>query len=148
MNPYQSSSLLQTPPAVSYPNLGDTGTEVKPQKLRRASNGIVDCDHVLKHTFGYSEYRGKQKAIVEAAVSGADVLVLAPTGMGKSICFQVPALADKRGITIVVSPLLALMKNQVTSLRQKCVPVVSFTSETSREDKLELPQRSCAWRTF
>jgi hypothetical protein len=43
-NPYQSSSLLQTPPAVSYPNLGDTGTKVKPQKLRRASNGIVDCD--------------------------------------------------------------------------------------------------------
>jgi hypothetical protein len=43
-NSYQSSSLLQIPPAVTYPNLGDTGTKVTPQKLRRASNGIIDCD--------------------------------------------------------------------------------------------------------
>lgn len=50
--------------------------------------------------FGHSEYKGKQKEIVEAAIQGCDVFVLAPTGMGKSICFQVPAMADKVRISI------------------------------------------------
>ncbi|TFY83193.1 hypothetical protein EWM64_g815 [Hericium alpestre] len=61
--------------------------------------------------FGFSEYKGKQKEIFDAAMLGADVLVVAPTGMGKSLCFQVPAIADDHGVTVVVSPLLALMKN-------------------------------------
>ncbi|KAH7913942.1 P-loop containing nucleoside triphosphate hydrolase protein [Hygrophoropsis aurantiaca] len=99
-----------------------------------------ECYRVLTETFGHSGYKGKQKEIINAAVSGADVFVLAPTGMGKSICFQVPAAAAKSGITIVVSPLLALMKNQIASLRRKCISAVSLMSETPLSEKEEILQ--------
>ncbi|KAJ7034020.1 ATP-dependent DNA helicase [Mycena alexandri] len=92
------------------------------------------ASHNLK-AFGHAEWQGKQREIVEAAVCGADIFVLAPTGMGKSLCFQVPAVAETHGVTIVVSPLLALMKNQVSGLRAKHIPVASLTSETSPADK-------------
>ncbi|KAH9060432.1 ATP-dependent DNA helicase, partial [Lactarius vividus] len=88
--------------------------------------------------FGYSEYKGKQKEIFEAAINGADVLVVAPTGMGKSVCFQVPAIVQESGITIVISPLLALMKNQIARLRRHKVHVASLTSETSKSEKREI----------
>ncbi|KAG9045757.1 hypothetical protein FS837_005714 [Tulasnella sp. UAMH 9824] len=71
----------------------------------------------------------------DASLFGADVFVVAPTGMGKSLCFQIPAVADRHGITIVISPLLALMKNQVAKLRELGVPAVSFTSETLPHEK-------------
>ncbi|KDQ62727.1 hypothetical protein JAAARDRAFT_66384 [Jaapia argillacea MUCL 33604] len=132
-----SSSSLRTPPRVTYDNLMES-TRKRPKTLRRQPSAVVDCFHVLSKVFGHTEFKGKQKQIVEAAVSGADVFVLAPTGMGKSICFQVPALADEHGITIVVSPLLALMKNQVTKLREKNVPVVAFNSETPHEEKQQI----------
>ncbi|PBK97309.1 ATP-dependent DNA helicase, partial [Armillaria gallica] len=88
--------------------------------------------------FGHSEYKGKQRDIIEAAISGIDVFVLAPTGMGKAchshlMCFQLPAVVEESGVTIVVSPLL-----EVASLRGKGISVVSFTSETSPEGKLEI----------
>ncbi|KAF8215005.1 P-loop containing nucleoside triphosphate hydrolase protein, partial [Mycena galopus ATCC 62051] len=88
--------------------------------------------------FGHAEYKGKQREIVEAAVRGADIFVLAPTGMGKSLCFQVPAVAESHGVTIVISPLLALMKNQVSGLREKDIPVASLTSETSAIEKTDI----------
>ncbi|KAJ7464681.1 ATP-dependent DNA helicase [Mycena galericulata] len=145
-----SSSVLHMPPAVSYTNLvGPSHSKVK--TLRREPSGLVDCHRVLTKTFGHAEYKGKQREIVEAAVRGADIFVLAPTGMGKSLCFQVPAVAEMHGVTIVVSPLLgpyesnltalvtnrlaALMKNQVTGLREKDIPVASLTSETSLAEK-------------
>lgn len=53
-----------------------------------------------------TEYKGKQEEIMKVALQGSDVLVIAPTGMGKSLCFQVPAVAEKHGLTVVVSPLL------------------------------------------
>ncbi|KAG8967747.1 hypothetical protein FRC05_001926 [Tulasnella sp. 425] len=107
----------------------------KPRKFRRTPSGMVDCQHVLRKTFGKSDFKGEQQKIVEAAVLGADVFVVAPTGMGKSLCFQIPAVADTHGITIVISPLLALMKNQVTKLQELGVPAISFTSETQSNEK-------------
>ncbi|KAG1818681.1 P-loop containing nucleoside triphosphate hydrolase protein [Suillus subaureus] len=95
----------------------------------------ANCARILTETFGHTEYKGKQKEIVEAATSGLDVFVLAPTGMGKSLCFQIPAIADKFGISIIVSPLLALMKNQVSSLRRKGLPAVSWTSDTPKGER-------------
>ncbi|KAG1780638.1 P-loop containing nucleoside triphosphate hydrolase protein [Suillus placidus] len=95
----------------------------------------ANCAKILTETFGHTEYKGKQKEIVEAATSGLDVFVLAPTGMGKSLCFQIPAVADKFGISIIVSPLLALMKNQVSSLRRKGLPAVSWTSDTPKGER-------------
>ncbi|KZT73960.1 ATP-dependent DNA helicase [Daedalea quercina L-15889] len=107
-----------------------------------SSNGksgiSVACWRVLTETFGHTEYKGKQKEVVEAAVQGADVFVLAPTGMGKSLCFQLPAIATPDGLTVVVSPLLALMKNQVAKLHSLDVSVIALTSETSQEEKAEI----------
>ncbi|KAI0373878.1 ATP-dependent DNA helicase [Pilatotrama ljubarskyi] len=101
----------------------------------RVPDVLDACRKVLLQTFGHSEFRGRQAEIVEAAVLGSDVLVIAPTGMGKSLCFQVPAVATEHGVTVVVSPLLALMKNQISKLRELGVAVVSLTSQTSYQDK-------------
>ncbi|KAH9979944.1 ATP-dependent DNA helicase [Lactifluus volemus] len=102
------------------------------------SYDVADCHEVFTRVFGYTEYKGKQKEIFEVAIKGADVLVVAPTGMGKSICFQVPAIAQESGITIVVSPLLALMKNQIARLRKYKVRVASLTSETLKAEKTHI----------
>ncbi|THU90979.1 ATP-dependent DNA helicase [Dendrothele bispora CBS 962.96] len=83
--------------------------------------------------FGHSSYKGKQKEIVEAAVSGLDVLVLAPTGMGKSLCFQLPAASEKSGVTVVISPLL-----EVAALRRKGICTYALTSETPKETRQEV----------
>ncbi|HLU04543.1 MAG TPA: DNA helicase RecQ [Advenella sp.] len=72
---------------------------------------------VLKRVFGYDSFRGEQQAIVEHLVAGHDALVLMPTGAGKSLCYQVPALI-RPGTAIVVSPLIALMQDQVDALRE------------------------------
>ncbi|KIY46719.1 ATP-dependent DNA helicase [Fistulina hepatica ATCC 64428] len=85
--------------------------------------------------FGHEYFRGKQEQITEAALSGADVFVLAPTGLGKSICFQVPAVVVQTGITLVISPLLSLMNNQVAGLLAKNVQAAALTSETEDSDK-------------
>ncbi|KAF9029436.1 ATP-dependent DNA helicase [Hymenopellis radicata] len=83
--------------------------------------------------FGHPDYKGKQREIVEAAVAGSDVFVLAPTGLGKSLCYQLPAAIEDNGVTVVISPLL-----EVAGLRRKGVTVVSYTSETPPEDKAEI----------
>lgn len=82
---------------------------------------------VLKEYFGHSAFRAGQDDIVDCLLSGRDALCVMPTGAGKSICYQVPALLFD-GITIVVSPLISLMKDQVTALVQAGVPAAFFNS--------------------
>ena len=82
---------------------------------------------ILKEYFGHSAFRAGQNDIVDCLLSGRDALCVMPTGAGKSICYQVPALLFD-GITIVVSPLISLMKDQVTSLVQAGVPAAFFNS--------------------
>lgn len=72
---------------------------------------------ILERVFGYASFRGQQEAIIAHTITGGDSLVLMPTGAGKSLCYQVPALI-RRGVTVVVSPLIALMQNQVSALLQ------------------------------
>ena len=73
---------------------------------------------ILKEYWGYDAFRPKQEDIVRAALDGRDVLAILPTGGGKSVCFQVPALM-REGIAIVVTPLIALMKDQVQNLNSR-----------------------------
>ena len=85
--------------------------------VARASPVINDAFHTLKHTFGYDGFRDHQQAIIEALLEGEDALVLMPTGGGKSLCYQIPAMV-RPGVGVVVSPLIALMEDQVTTLQQ------------------------------
>ncbi|MFS4492071.1 ATP-dependent DNA helicase RecQ [Maribacter sp. 2308TA10-17] len=81
---------------------------------------------VLQEYWGYSEFRGSQEKIISALLQEDDVLALLPTGGGKSVCFQVPALV-KEGICIVISPLIALIQNQVDSLKEKGMKAIALT---------------------
>ena len=96
---------------------------------------------VLKETFGYESFRPHQAEIVEAALSGRDVLAVMPTSAGKSICYQVPALvlaARNAGVTLVVSPLISLMADQVGALRQAGVAASCLNSTLSAAERAEV----------
>ncbi|BAU55187.1 ATP-dependent DNA helicase RecQ [Mucilaginibacter gotjawali] len=88
---------------------------------------------ILKHYWNHDHFRPMQEEIIHAVLAGKDTLALLPTGGGKSICFQVPALA-KEGICIVVSPLIALMKDQVENLQAKGIEAVSVVSGMSKRE--------------
>ncbi len=81
---------------------------------------------ILKKYWGFSQFKGSQEQIIAEILEGRDVLALLPTGGGKSLCYQVPALA-KKGICIVVSPLVALIQDQVDSLRTKGIKAIALT---------------------
>ncbi|AGH72234.1 ATP-dependent DNA helicase RecQ [Edwardsiella piscicida] len=92
------------------------------------------AEGVLKDTFGYQQFRPGQQAIVEAAIAGRDCLVVMPTGGGKSLCYQIPALV-RDGLTIVVSPLISLMKDQVDQLQANGVNAACLNSTLNREQQ-------------
>lgn len=94
---------------------------------------MIDVNEILKKYWGYDEFRPLQKEIIESVLSGKDTLAVLPTGGGKSICFQVPALAQK-GICIVISPLIALMKDQVENLKKRDIPALLIHSGMKRVD--------------
>ncbi|MEK8086811.1 DNA helicase RecQ [Aquabacterium sp. A3] len=98
----------------------------------------VDAPEAILHeVFGYPAFRGQQQAIVEQVIGGGDALVLMPTGGGKSLCYQVPAIArhrQGRGVTIVVSPLIALMHDQVGALEEAGVHAAFLNSSLSSDD--------------
>lgn len=92
----------------------------------------MDKLEVLKKYFGYTEFRNGQEQLIDAVLCGRDVFGVMPTGAGKSICYQVPAMLLD-GITIVISPLISLMKDQVSSLRECGVPAVFINASMSAE---------------
>jgi len=93
----------------------------------------VELLNALKKHFGYDQFRPLQREIIEDALAGRDVFVLMPTGGGKSLCFQLPALM-RDGLTIVVSPLIALMKDQVDALQTSGIPATYLNSTLNREE--------------
>ena len=95
---------------------------------------------ILHTTFGYPAFRGEQEAIVNHLIGGGDALVLMPTGGGKSLCFQIPALA-REGTAIVVSPLIALMQDQVEALLQLGVKAAFLNSTLDARQASQLEQR-------
>ena len=96
---------------------------------------------VLRTVFGYEHFRGEQQAIVEHLIAGGDCLVLMPTGAGKSLCYQIPALV-REGTAVVVSPLIALMQEQVQALRELGVRAAYLNSTLSWQ---EVQQVENAW---
>jgi ATP-dependent DNA helicase RecQ len=89
---------------------------------------------VLRATFGHADFRGHQAEIVAHVIAGGDAIVLMPTGGGKSICYQVPALC-REGLAVVVSPLIALMHDQVSALRQAGVNAAALNSSLSEGER-------------
>ena len=92
---------------------------------------------VLREVFGFDRFRGQQLAIIEHVIAGGDAVVLMPTGGGKSICYQIPALL-RPGMGVVISPLIALMKDQVDALRQAGVRAVALNSRLSSGETSEI----------
>ena len=109
---------------------------------RRAQrvDAMAELKAALKRIFGFEQFRAGQEAVVRDALSGRDVLALMPTGGGKSLCFQLPALLQP-GVTLVVSPLIALMQDQVRLLRDNDI-AASFIN--SGLDASEVSRRTAA----
>jgi ATP-dependent DNA helicase RecQ len=103
------------------------------ERQESSAAGAAQARAVLRDVFGYAEFRGHQEAIIASALAGRDSLVLMPTGGGKSLCYQVPALV-RDGVGIVVSPLIALMEDQVGALREAGV-AAAFLNSTQRRDE-------------
>jgi len=98
-------------------------------------------EKILRDVFGFPKFRGNQESVIEHVTSGGDALVLMPTGGGKSLCYQIPALC-RSGLGIVISPLIALMQDQVDALKQLGVSAAflnsSLDAETTREVSRQL----------
>ena len=93
---------------------------------------------VLRDVFGYGEFRPGQAEVISAVLARRDTLAVMPTGGGKSVCYQVPALLREDGLTLVVSPLLALMKDQVDAMRAMGVPAAAINSTVSVEEQRQV----------
>src|SRR5450830_280303 len=96
--------------------------------------------HILETVFGYSSFRGQQAEIVQHVVQGGDALVLMPTGGGKSLCYQVPALV-RDGVGVVVSPLIALMQDQVDALAEVGVRAAFLNSTQTFDEAMQIERR-------
>ncbi|ELH7813121.1 ATP-dependent DNA helicase RecQ [Vibrio harveyi] len=108
--------------------------------LAEQSDSPVTPQRVLEDVFGYQEFRNGQQLVIDAAVEGRDSLVILPTGGGKSLCYQIPALV-RSGITLVISPLISLMKDQVDQLKANGVAAECINSTMPREELLSVYNR-------
>ena len=114
-----------------------------------AANTLTDTDDkytVLKDVFGFDSFRPGQEEVVDTLLAGRNILTVMPTGSGKSLCFQIPSLVTG-GLTVVVSPLVALMEDQVAALKLAGVAADTINSSRSREDNVASWRRAAAGET-
>jgi ATP-dependent DNA helicase RecQ len=102
--------------------------------------GIEQAREVLKHQFGFDSFRMNQEAAISAVLAKKDAVVLMPTGGGKSLCYQIPALMMD-GLTVVISPLIALMKDQVDALRANGVEASFLNSSQTSAEQVDVFQK-------
>ena len=95
---------------------------------------LDDAREVLRRTFGHADFRGLQAGVIGEVLAGRNALAVLPTGGGKSMCYQVPALLTP-GVALVVSPLIALMSDQVAALRQAGVAAARLDSNISPDER-------------
>ncbi len=110
-------------------------------------SATTDTAIILRDVFGYAQFRGQQQAIVHHVTAGGDALVLMPTGGGKSLCYQIPAIARQRaghGVTLVISPLIALMHDQVGALHEAGVAAAFLNSTLDWEQAEDIERRLLA----
>lgn len=103
----------------------------------RKTDQLEDARDLLRRLWGHEDFRGLQPQIVEAVLAGRDVLAVLPTGGGKSVCYQIPAIL-RPGLGLVVSPLIALMTDQVESMRQQGVAAARLDSGLSPDERSEI----------
>jgi ATP-dependent DNA helicase RecQ len=131
---------LPFPGVASFPEfpMSDTATQPSPT--------LADSQffHALKRYWGYDAFRPRQEEIVRALAAGRDVCVVMPTGGGKSLCYQLPAVLQKSRTAVVISPLIALMQDQVAQLRQMGISAVFLNSAVVESDRRELKQKAIA----
>jgi hypothetical protein len=130
------------------PEIAIFPSEPDPSLLKRPF--YSDIEHTLHHTFGLKSFRTNQLEAITANMEGHDVFVLMPTGGGKSLCFQLPAVCKNRTrncVTVIIGPLVALMQDQVSAMQAKGLDIAFFTkNSTSQEaslthDRLNHPER-------
>ena len=107
---------------------------------------MLSPEKILKQYWGFDSFRSSQLDVIHSILEGNDTLVLLPTGGGKSICFQVPTMMME-GICIVVSPLIALMNDQVSTLKSKNIRAVAITSGMSHSE-LDITLDNCIYGNY
>ena len=140
------SAVFTDPPVAESELWPEGATALPPVRVKGLAHAAQNsAQHVLQEVFGYPAFRGAQREIVDHVVAGGDALVLMPTGGGKSLCYQVPAIVRHRaglGVAVVVSPLIALMHDQVGALHEAGVKAAFLNStldaEAARQVEREL----------
>ena len=127
-------------------SLSASSTHAGRPPLGREAPPLSPARRVLGEVFGFAEFRLGQEAVIEALLAGQHALAVMPTGSGKSLCFQIPALVME-GLTVVVSPLIALMQDQVAALRLTGVAADSINSGNSRAENVGAWRRAAAGET-
>ena len=134
--------MTEHAPNAAEPAVADAAQTDDATDVAAAPTGLLD--QLLKKHFGHDSFRPRQRAIIDDAVSGRDCFVILPTGGGKSLCYQLPSLADETGVTVVVSPLIALMQNQVDLLTANGVPATYLNSTLDGQEAWSREQDTLA----